>query len=212
HTLRSVIWCVANLPGAHEGLRGAGQDRPSMRLSRRPGLLHCARPARTRAERLSGGRLGVERMRFNSVVTVKRSVALLGSGMILSAGVALAQQPGVAEQLGGKLDSVGRGIVRGAQDVSDSVRRRFEVVRTDVSRMGVHSRVYSRLHWDKSLHTARIEVHLLHDGVVLLRGTVPDAAAKAHAIALARDTIDVTGVVDELETVIPAAAPAHTSR
>jgi osmotically-inducible protein OsmY len=74
--------------------------------------------------------------------------------------------------------------------------------------MGVHSRVYSRLHWDKSLNAARIEVHMLHDGVVLLRGTVPDAAAKAHAIALARDTLDVTGVVDELETVVPAPAPA----
>jgi osmotically-inducible protein OsmY len=130
--------------------------------------------------------------------------------MTYRAGVGLAQQTGVAEQIGEKLDNVGRGIVRGAQDVSDSVRKRFEVVRTDVSRMGVHSRVYSRLHWDKSLHTARIEVHMLHDGAVLLRGTVPDAAAKAHAVALARDTLDVTGVVDELETVIPAATP--TSR
>jgi hypothetical protein len=77
--------------------------------------------------------------------------------------------------------------------------------------MGVQPRVYARLHWDKALSTARIEVHMLRDGVVLLRGTVPDAATKAHAVELARDTLDVTGVVDELETVIPA-APAAPSQ
>ena len=100
--------------------------------------------------------------------------------------------------------------LRGAQDVTEGVRRRFEVVRTDVSRMGVQPRVYSRIHWDKTLHDARIEVHMLRDGVVLLRGLVPDAAAKAHAVELARDTVDVTGVVDELETVVPTPAPTTT--
>jgi osmotically-inducible protein OsmY len=136
------------------------------------------------------------------VVTAFLSTTILAAG----AGAGLAQQGGVAEQIGEKLDNVGRGIVRGAQEVSDSVRKRFDVVRTEVSRMGVHSRVYSRLHWDKTLQGSRIEVHMLRDGVVLLRGTVPDAAAKAHAVELTRDTFDVTGVVDELETVVPAAA------
>jgi hyperosmotically inducible periplasmic protein len=150
---------------------------------------------------------GAERMRAKLVATGIVSLTVLG--LSLSAGVGLAQQTGVAEQIGEKLDSVGRGIVRGAQDVTDTVRKRFEVVRTDVSRMGVHPRVYSRLHWDKTLQGSRIEVHMLRDGVVLLRGTVPDAAAKAHAIALARDTVDVTGIVDELETVVPT--PSHTT-
>ena len=95
--------------------------------------------------------------------------------------------------------------------MTDSVRKRFEVVRTDVSRMGVHPRVYSRIHWDKSLQGSRIEVHMLRDGVVLLRGTVPDAAAKSRAIELARDTIDVTGIVDELETVVPAPSQTTTT-
>jgi osmotically-inducible protein OsmY len=145
-------------------------------------------------------------MRSKWVVTTMAGLTVVALG--LSAGVGRAQQPGVAEQFGEKLDNVGRGIVRGAQDVSDSVRKRFDTVRSEVSRMGVQPRVYSRLHWDKTLSTAHIEVHMLRDGVVLLRGTVPDAAAKAHAVALARDTRDVTGVVDELETVIPANAPA----
>ena len=138
-------------------------------------------------------------------------VSLTVLGLSLSAGVGLAQQGGVAEQIGEKLDSVGRGLVRGAQDVTDSVRKRFEVVRTDVSRMGVHPRVYSRIHWDKTLQGSRIEVHMLRDGVVLLRGTVPDVAAKAHAVELARDTYDVTGVVDELETIVPGPTPTTTT-
>jgi osmotically-inducible protein OsmY len=147
-------------------------------------------------------------MRSKWVVRTVASLSVVVLGLSQTAGVSRAQQPGVAEQLGEKLDNVGRGIVRGAQDVSDSVRNRFDTVRSEVSRMGVQPRVYSRLHWDKTLSTAHIEVHMLRDGVVLLRGTVPDAAAKAHAVALARDTRDVTGVVDELETVIPATAPA----
>ncbi len=117
---------------------------------------------------------------------------------------------GVAERVGEKLDQVGRGLVRGAQDLGAEVRNRFEVVRTDVSRMGVQSRVFSRLHWDKSLHSARIEVHMMRDGGVLLRGVVPDAAAKAQAVALARDTYEVTSVVDELEPVVPTVAPTVT--
>jgi hypothetical protein len=150
-------------------------------------------------------------MRSKWVVTTMAGLTVAALGLSQSAGVGRAQPPGVAEQIGEKLDSVGRGIVRGAQDLSDSVRQRFEAVRSDVSRMGVQPRVYARLHWDKSLNTARMEVHMLRDGVVLLRGTVPDAAARAHAVALARDTLGVNGVVDELETVIPAPAPAPTS-
>jgi len=138
-------------------------------------------------------------------------VSLTLLGLSLYSGVGMAQQPGVAGQIGEKLDNLGRGLVRGAQDVTETVRQRFEVVRTDVSRMGVHPRVYSRIHWDKTLQGSRIEVHMLRDGVVLLRGTVPDAAAKARAIELARDTFDVTGVVDELETVVPTPSPTTTT-
>jgi osmotically-inducible protein OsmY len=146
-------------------------------------------------------------MRGKLVLTGIVSLSVLA--LSLGAGVGVAQQTGVAEQIGEKLDSVGRGIIRGAQEATDTVRKKFEVVRTDVSRMGVQPRVYSRIHWDKTLQGSRIEVHMLRDGVVLLRGTVPDATAKTHAIELARDTIDVTGVVDELETILPT--PAHTT-
>jgi osmotically-inducible protein OsmY len=142
-------------------------------------------------------------MHHKLLVTGIVGLAILG----VCAGVGQAQQPGVAERVGETLDNVGRGLVRGAQELTESVRKKFEVVRADVGRMGVHPRVYARLHWDKSLNGARIEVHMLRDGVVLLRGVVPDATAKAHAVALTRDTVDVTGVVDELDVIVPASAP-----
>src|SRR4051794_34723397 len=155
--------------------------------------------------------MGAERMRSKGVVSgiVGLTFLALGAGVGLSVGVA--QQPGVAERVGEKLDSVGRGLVRGAQEVGEGVRRKFDVVRSDVSRMGVQPRVYARIHWDKTLTDARIEVHMLRDGLVLLRGLVPDAAARARAVELARDTVDVTAVVDELETVTPAPAPTAAS-
>jgi osmotically-inducible protein OsmY len=130
------------------------------------------------------------------------------------AGTGLAQQ-GVAERAGETLDSVGRGLKRGAVEVGDAVRRRFDNVRGEVLRMGVHNRVYSRLHWDRALTNAKIEVHLLRDGEVLLRGYVADEAAHQRAVTLAGETVGVTGVVDELvplvkpaQTIAPAPAPS----
>jgi hypothetical protein len=129
------------------------------------------------------------------------------SGLVvlgLGAGTALAQQ-GVAGRVGQKLDGVGRTLKTGALEIGDAVRKRFEVVQADVHRMGTHNRVYARLHWDKALAGAKVEVHMPKAGVVLLRGTVPDAEAKAHAVALAAETIGVNEVVDELATTVPPA-------
>jgi hyperosmotically inducible protein len=150
-------------------------------------------------------------MRSKLVMVGIVGLTFLGVGAGVGLGVGRAQSGGVAERVGEKLDSVGRGLMRGAQDVTEGVRQRFEVVRSDVSRMGVQPRVFSRLHWDKALHDSRVEVHMLRDGVVLLRGVVPDATAKARAVALARDTYDVNGVVDELETFVPGPSPTPTS-
>jgi hyperosmotically inducible protein len=114
----------------------------------------------------------------------------------------LAQQ-GLVERVGQKIDGVGRGLKQGALEITDVVRKKFEVVQTDVQRMGAHHRVYARLHWDKMLHGSNVEVHLLRDGAVLLRGVVPDAEAKQRAILLAGETEGVSGVVDELTTLVP---------
>ena len=63
--------------------------------------------------------------------------------------------------------------------------------------MGVQSRVYSRLHWDKDLNDAKIDLEF-KDGTATLRGTVKTVKAKAKAVELARDTVGVDRVVDQL--------------
>ena len=136
-----------------------------------------------------------------------RRAALLGvlGGSIVSLGGAVravfAQQgQGVAARAGRALDNMGRGIKQEAQFVGDAVRRQFETVRSEVNRMGVQPRVYSRLHWDKALVGSRIEVHVLRGGVATLKGSVPDEAARTRAVTLARETVDVASVIDELTT------------
>jgi hyperosmotically inducible periplasmic protein len=138
-------------------------------------------------------------MRFRTTMLV--AATLLAAGYLGVAG--FAQEPGFAGKVGEKLDEVGRGIMDETRKVTDAVGRRFDTVRSDVNRMGTHHRVYARLHWDKALNSSRIEVHLIRGGGVLLRGTVPDVAAKRHAVALAASTVDVTQVVDELTPLAP---------
>ena len=69
--------------------------------------------------------------------------------------------------------------------------------------MGVVSRVYGRLHWDKSLHSSQFVVKA-EGGTVTIRGTVPDEAAKAKAISLTHDTFGVTHVIVQLRVVAPS--------
>lgn len=114
-----------------------------------------------------------------------------------AAGFAWSQQ-GVGEKLGRKLDEVGQGIKGGAVEVGDAVRRKFDGVKTEVRRMETHNRVYARIHWDKAFNKSGIEVHQLKGGAILLRGLVPDAAAKKKAMDLAIETVGVTEVIDEL--------------
>lgn len=137
---------------------------------------------------------------------MRNKLALVGIGCVAALGILAATsrgQEGVVEKAGRGLDDFGRGIKRGVIELSEGFRTRFEAVRTDVQRMGIPTRVYSRIHWDKTLVNARIEVHAFRDGSVLLRGSVADTAARDRAVSLARDTVDVTGVIDELTTLLP---------
>jgi len=80
-----------------------------------------------------------------------------------------------------------------------------------VNRMNAPARVYSRLHWDRSLNSAKIEVHPIKGGGVLLRGTVADEAARERAVGLARDTMDVSEVIDELNVLVSTTTPSTTT-
>lgn len=104
----------------------------------------------------------------------------------------------VGEKVGRTLDRAVGDVKRGAQKVGEGVREGFDKARDKVDGMGIESRVYGRLHWDKALTRATLTLEMREPGVVVLKGSVPDEAARAKALSLARDTVGVTGVVDEL--------------
>ena len=116
----------------------------------------------------------------------------------LGIGVAWAQQDqGPAEKAGSKLDDVGRSIKRGLDNAGDAVREQFARARGTVHNMDVASRVYGRLHWDKTLTTSTLDLDV-QGGVATLRGAVTDARAKAKAVELAADTVGISRVIDQL--------------
>src|SRR4051794_31580154 len=59
--------------------------------------------------------------------------------------------PGVGERLGESVD-------RGLNTLGDKLKRGWADVRRSVDEMGVQGRVYGRLHWDKAISNAPIEI------------------------------------------------------
>lgn len=117
-----------------------------------------------------------------------------GAGM----GLAWAQQDqGSAEKAGSRLDEAGRSIKKGLEEAGDTIRGQFERVRSSVHNMDVASRVYGRIHWDKTLTTSNIDLDV-KNGVATLKGAVPDAKAKLKAVELAEETVGISKVVDQL--------------
>ena len=144
---------------------------------------------------------------MGSRMTKLRPNAKLSALVLAAAALIPAASPaqGVAERAGEVLDNAGRTIRRG---VEGAVARGQATVREQ----DVFTRVYSRIHWDKALVGSVLELEVRADGMAILRGSVPDAAARKRAVVLARDTVGVTGVVDELGVpeparVIPAPPP-----
>lgn len=127
----------------------------------------------------------------------------LAMGVAWWGGVGRAQQEGVGEKAGEKLDEVGRKLKRSIDKAEGAVREGFHKTRDSVHSMGVAARVYGRLHWDKALTSSDLHVKV-EDGVATLSGAVPTAEAKTKAVTLAAETVGVTKVVDELT--IPASA------
>jgi hyperosmotically inducible periplasmic protein len=104
-------------------------------------------------------------------------------------------QPGTAEKIGEKID-------RGLSQIGAEFSQAWSEVRKSVEKMGVQGRVYGRLHWDKALEGANLDISVRDGQVVVLTGTVASAAAKQKAEQIARDTVGVNGVTNEL-TVAP---------
>ena len=107
---------------------------------------------------------------------------------------------GVGERLGESVD-------RGLNNLGQRLRKTWADFRQSVDELSVQGRVYGRLHWDKSLANAPIDITMQTENTVVLAGSVPDEAARTTAVALAQSTVGVGKVVDQLtisSTVIPA--------
>ena len=123
----------------------------------------------------------------------------------------LAQDPDTGKKVGEKIDDVVQEIKGGLKKAGSAAKDEFSKARAAINNMGVESRVYGRLHWDRSLNDATIELASTDDGVITLKGSVADAKAKTKAVELARETVGVTKVVDELG-VRPASATPSAPR
>jgi hyperosmotically inducible periplasmic protein len=119
-----------------------------------------------------------------------------------------APQDGVATKAAEKLDDLGRALKRGfmkaeetvrdeLNKTGETVRESFAKTRETVQSMGIPSRVYGRLHWDKEFHSISLFVKA-EGGRVTVRGILPDEASKAKAIAIIKDTVGVTHVIDQI--------------
>ncbi|MHC5541669.1 BON domain-containing protein [Singulisphaera rosea] len=132
-------------------------------------------------------------------------------GLAILAGVSLAQEPkGTGSSVGEKVDNAVQSLKKGARDAGDAVRDQYNKMRTSVHDMNVSARIYGRLHWDKALADAKIDIDVRKDGMTTLSGTVPDLKAKAKAVDLTRDTVGVSEVVDRL-TVAPTPTPVDST-
>ncbi|MBW3596152.1 MAG: BON domain-containing protein [Planctomycetes bacterium] len=119
-------------------------------------------------------------------------VALLG-GVGLSAAPA---QEGLGEKIGERLD-------RGLRELRSELKQEWAEIRRSVERLSVQGRVYSRLRWDKDMRNTSIEIEAPEENVILLQGRVPTAEIKEKALDLARDTVGVESVVDQLTVAEP---------
>jgi hyperosmotically inducible protein len=134
-------------------------------------------------------------------------------GFMLVAWTAAAQdQKGTGEQLQDKARDAVNAVKKGVSAAEEGIRQEYERARAGIQKMGVASRVYGRIHWDKALHDSKIELKVQTDGTVTLTGTVPDAKAKAKAVELAVETVGIVRVIDLLSTPQSTTAPAKASR
>ena len=114
-----------------------------------------------------------------------------------------ANPPGVGERVGESVD-------RGLTSIGNRLRKTWADFRKSVDELSVQGRVYGRLHWDKAIGSAPIEISVQNENIVTLSGSVPTEAARRTAVSLANDTIGVRQVVDHL-TVGPTTTTTTTT-
>jgi hyperosmotically inducible periplasmic protein len=126
-----------------------------------------------------------------------------GLAVCLLCSVAAAQTPREPKAQTGTAERIGEQIDRGLSQIGAELRQAWGEVRQSVEKMGVQGRVYGRLHWDKALDGATFDINVRENNVVVISGKVANAVAKQKAEQLARDTIGVSSVVNELAVTEP---------
>lgn len=131
---------------------------------------------------------------------------VLGNALVaclIGAPRAFAAEEGTSEKFGQQVDRAVDQVQQEARKWAEEMREGFEQMRARVERMGVAARVYARLHWDKALVQAPLSVDVQKDGVAVLSGTVANEPAKAKAETLAKDTVGIERVVNNLQVQPP---------
>ena len=124
------------------------------------------------------------------------------AGICVLSGIMAVQstaEDGIGEQIGKKVD-------RGLNTLVGELQKEWAQLRQGIEKMGVQGRVYGRLHWDKALQNASLDVEVDEGQVVVLNGRVPTSEARQRALQLARDTVGVNAVIDKL-TLMPPDPP-----
>lgn len=119
---------------------------------------------------------------------------LLASVVILTLTASTAPAQGPLQRVGQALDRAGKNI---RSDVEGAIARG----QVTAQERDLLVRVTQRINWDRQLVNSSMQLVVLADGTVYLRGSVRSDAAKARAADLAENTIGVTRVVDELAVV-----------
>jgi osmotically-inducible protein OsmY len=74
----------------------------------------------------------------------------------------------------------------------------WQSLRATRADVGLDARVLARLRWDKELAGSAVEVQPAGEGKVRLTGSVADSSQRGRAVRLARATLGVEEVIDEL--------------
>ena len=81
-------------------------------------------------------------------------------------------------------ERVGESVDRGLTNIGNKLRKTWAEFRKSVDELSVQGRVYGRLHWDKAIGSAPVEITVQNENVVTLSGSVPTEAARHKAVSL----------------------------
>ncbi|MFL5245191.1 MAG: BON domain-containing protein [Gemmataceae bacterium] len=84
----------------------------------------------------------------------------------------------------------------------NSLSAGLEAMRTNWNEAAVDTRVSLRLRWEKSLADAAIKVSVT-EGVVELKGTIVNESQRQTAVSMAKSTVGVENVKDEMTVAAP---------